>query len=186
MVKYFKLIPSKKLQSPKDNLLYLLPPEVVSQTERILSEYGMRMPPHEGLVYWGGQKDGDRITISIIIAPKTTSSYGRVSTSPRSNFEVVRLLSKYNRVQIAQVHSHPGKWIDHSSGDDDLAAFKVAGLLSIVVPRYCHKGMIPLSGCGIHRYTNGEFIRLAPNYIKRHFIVENSVKMIFEDLRHDK
>ncbi len=185
MDRSFRIIPARKLYSPKDNLFYLVPSTAISYTERILHEYGKRAPPHEGLVYWGGQKDGDKITVSIVIAPKTMSDYGRVSTSPRSNFDVVRLLNKYNGVQIAQVHSHPGTWVDHSPGDDDLAAFKVNGLLSIVVPRYCSRGMPSLSSCGIHRYTNGEFIRLAPDYVKGHFRVENSIRPILEDLRNE-
>jgi len=183
--KYFRMIPAKKLHSPKDKLLYLLPLEVISHTERILSEYGRKKPPHEGLVYWGGKKEGERITVSTLIVPKTVSDYGRVSTSPRSNFDVVRLLNKHNCVQIAQVHSHPGTWVDHSLGDDDLAAFKVNGLVSIVVPRYCHRGMMPLSSCGIHRYTSGEFIRLSRDYIKIHFRIENSISPVLEDLRHE-
>jgi hypothetical protein len=183
--KSLRIIPPKKLHSPKDNLLYLVPSLAISHTERILSEYGRKKPPHEGLVYWGGQKEGDRITVAILIAPKTVSDYGRVSTSPRSNFDVVRLLNKYNGVQIAQVHSHPGTWVDHSLGDDDLAAFKVNGLVSIVVPRYCHRGMMPMSSCGIHRYTNGKFIRFSPDYINSHFRIENSPGLVFEDLRHE-
>ena len=185
MDKPLKIIPPKRLHSPKDNLLYILPSEVISHTERILSEYGRKKPPHEGLVYWGGKREGERITVSIFIAPKTVSDYGRVSTSPRSNFDVVRLLNKHNGIQVAQVHSHPGTWVDHSFGDDDLAAFKVNGLVSIVVPRYCHRGMMPLSSCGIHRYTNGEFIRLTPDYVKSHFRIENSISPVLEDLRHE-
>ena len=185
MDRSFKIILYKNLHSPRDKLLYLVPFMAISHTERILHEYGKRVPPHEGLVYWGGQKDGNKITVSIVIAPKTVSDYGRVSTSPRSNFDVVRLLNEYNGVQIAQVHSHPGIWVDHSPGDDDLAAFKVNGLVSIVVPRYCHRGMTPLSGCGIHRYTNGEFIRLSSDYIKGHFRIKNSPGLVFEDLRNE-
>ena len=185
MDRSFKIIPPHKLHLPKDNLSYLIPPEAISHTERIFREYGKRMPPHEGLVYWGGRREGDRIIVFILIAPKTVSNYGRVSTSPRSNFDVVRFLNKHNGVQVAQVHSHPGSWVDHSPGDDDWAAFKVNGLLSIVVPRYCCKGMMPLSICGIHRYTNGKFIRLSPDYVKGHFRIENSEGLVFEDLRHE-
>ncbi len=184
MDRSFRISP-RKLHSPKDNLLYLVPSEAISHTGRILHEYGRRKSPHEGLVYWGGQKDDDRITVSIVIAPKTVSSYGRVATSQRSNFDVVRLLNKHNGVQIAQVHSHPGAWVDHSPGDDDWAAFKVNGLLSIVVPRYCRRGMPPLSSCGVHRYTNGKFIRLAPDYMKSHFRIENFKGLVFEDLRNE-
>jgi hypothetical protein len=183
--RFFKIIPAKKLHSPRDNLSYLVPSEAISHTERILREYGRKKPPHEGLVYWGGRREGDRITVSILIAPKTSSDYGRVSTSPRSNFDVVRLLNKYNGVQVAQVHSHPGTWVDHSPGDDDWAAFKVNGLLSIVVPRYCSTGMTPMSICGIHRYMYGEFIKLSPDYIKSRFRIENSEGLVFQDLRHE-
>ena len=185
MDRFFKVMPPKRLHSPRDNLSYVVPSEAVSRTERILREYGKRIPPHEGLVYWGGRKEGDRVTVSILVAPKTASDYGRVSTSPRSNFDVVRLLNRYNGIQVAQVHSHPGNWVDHSPGDDDWAAFKVNGLLSIVIPRYCCKGMMPLTSCGVHRYANGEFIRLSPDYIKAHFMIENSEMLVFEDLRHE-
>jgi hypothetical protein len=183
--RFFGIIPPKKLRSPRDNLSYIIPSKAVSHTERILREYGKRIPPHEGLVYWGGRREGNRITITLVIAPKTTSDYGRVITSPRSNFDVVRLLNEYNGVQVAQVHSHPGGCVDHSPGDDDLAAFKVNGLVSIVVPTYCRTGMMPLSSCGIHRYTNGEFIRLSPKYVKAHFRIDSSEGLVLEDLRHE-
>ncbi len=179
-----KILPPKKQHSPKDNLLYVLPQDIISSTERILSEYGRRRPPHEGLVYWGGKEESGRITVSTLIAPKTDSDYGRVSTSCRSNFDVVRVLNKYKGIQVAQVHSHPGTWVDHSFGDDELAAFKVNGLLSVVVPSYCYRGMLPLASCGVHRYANGEFIRLSPDYVRRHFRIENSDSAVFEDLRH--
>lgn len=182
MTKNFSFI-RKKQQSPKDNITYILPQSVISDTERVLLEYGKMKPSNEGFVYWCGTIDGMKINISLVIAPKTESNYGRVSTSNRSNFDVVKTLSANKVIEIAQVHSHPSDWVDHSEGDDKWASFKIEGLVSIVVPEYCKRGMLPLSSCGIHRYTDNNFIRLSNKYITEHFRILADSKSNFVDLR---
>jgi len=174
---------SKKHYSPKDNIRYVIPFGAIRHTERVLLEYARKRPANEGLVYWGGTEVGNVITIQAVIAPKTKSSFGRVSTSHRSNFDFVRTLNRHNLVQVAQVHSHPSDWVDHSSGDDMLAAFKIEGLLSIVVPTYCNRSMLPLTTCGVHRYTRGNFIRLSKNYINSHFVIRKDLSSCLEDFR---
>lgn len=89
---------------------------------------------------------------------------------------------KNKAIEIAQVHSHPSDWVDHSEGDDLWASFKIEGLVSIVVPNYCKDGMLPLTNCGVHRYINGNFIRLSKKYITSHFRLVNE-KSDFVDLR---
>ena len=88
-----------------------------------------------------------------------------------------------NTIEIAQVHSHPSDWVDHSEGDDLWASFKIEGLVSIVIPNYCKGGMLPLTNCGVHRYINGNFIRLSEKYITSHFRLVNNEKADFVDLR---
>jgi hypothetical protein len=176
----FKL---KRHYTPKDNMKYVIPFKSILDTERVLREYARIKPANEGLVYWGGIDSGNIITIQAVIAPQTESDIGRVSTSHRSNFYFVRTLNGYNLMQVAQVHSHPSDWVEHSIGDDKLAAFKIEGLLSIVVPEYCHKGMLPLLICGIHRYTKGNFLRLSKKYVDSHFVIKNELKSFFHDLR---
>lgn len=177
------LTKSKKHYSPKDNARYVIPFGAIRDTERVLLEYARKKPANEGLVYWGGIEAGNIITIQIVIAPKTKSNFGMVSTSHRSNFDFVRTLNKFSLVQVAQVHSHPSDWVDHSLGDDTLAAFKTEGLLSIVVPEYCNRGMLPLTICGIHRYTRANFIRLSKKYINSHFVIRNDLSSYLEDCR---
>jgi hypothetical protein len=183
MVDLFPLLKKKKLHTPRDDTSYLIPAKAIQDTERILREYGNVICPNEGLVYWGGFKNKNIITISMVIAPATESGTGRVSTHNRSNFDVVRVLNKNNFVQIAQVHSHPHKWVDHSPGDDRLAAFRINGLLSVVVPDYCQVGMLPLPLCGVHRYVNSVFIRLSKKYITSHFKIVSNIESQLKDLR---
>lgn len=171
-----------KRYTPDDSINYVISDEVLRVTEHVLGEYGDIDPSNEGLVYWGGVREQDVTRITLVIAPDTESGFGRVSTSNRSNFDVVRELNKHNVIQVAQVHTHSSGWVDHSYGDDDLAPFKIEGLVSIVVPKYCRDGMLPLTRCGIHRYNNN-FIRLSTEYIRNHFNVVKDLKAKFVDLR---
>lgn len=182
MREYFRNL-WKRIINPEDNLKYLIPAKAILDTERVLKEYANFSQPNEGLVYWGGQRNGQTVTVSMVIAPKTQSNWGRVTTSNRSNFDFVRILNKHGLVHIAQVHSHPTDWVDHSSGDDLYAAFKREGLLSIVVPDYCLNGIKNLTSCGCHRYTKETFVRLSKAYINKHFFVVNQNGCFFEDSR---
>jgi hypothetical protein len=178
-----KKLHPERLYGPRDKLLYVIPSQVVRDTEKVLMEYASIEPSNEGLVYWGGTKRKEAITVRAVIAPKTVSSYGSISISHRSNFDFVGALNQHNLVQIAQVHSHPTQWVGHSLGDDEMAAFKVEGLLSIVVPEYGTSGMLPLTKCGVHRYVRGDFKRLSEKYVCNHFVIKDGMGSLLEDFR---
>lgn len=169
--------------SPKDRKKYFIPIKVVRDTEKILLEYARKKTANEGLVYWGGIDNGNIITVNAVIAPRTKSGPGGVFTSHRANFDFVRVLNIHHLVQIAQVHSHPSDWVEHSSGDDMLAVFKIEGLLSVVVPSYCQKGMLPLTICGIYRYEKYGFVKLSRTYVLSHFKVKSEMSSYLEDFR---
>ena len=171
------------LSTPKDSINYIIPINTLLDSERVLKEYSRKHPSNEGFVVWGGLKDNNIFNVKLVIAPKTESDFGRVVVSHKSNYYVVKELSKRNIIQIAQVHSHPTSWIDHSQGDSEWAAFKVEGLLSIVVPNYCKKGFKDLLSCGVHRFSNNNFIRLSSKYIKEHFNLKMDLRSDFIDLR---
>ncbi|MEO9475098.1 MAG: hypothetical protein ABJ004_12395 [Cyclobacteriaceae bacterium] len=171
---------SKRI-TPKDSITYNITNGVVELTENILEQYGSL--PHEGLVFWAGNIEKETINVTHVIAPETDSSEGRVTVLPESNFHVVKALSNSRIIHIGQVHTHPGSWVDHSNGDNKWASFKKNGLISLVVPRYCRNGMLPISRSGIHRFQNGRFIRLSNKYVNRHFkIIEGTGEII--DLRN--
>ncbi|MCH7559960.1 MAG: Mov34/MPN/PAD-1 family protein [Thaumarchaeota archaeon] len=182
MNRHFFSFATKEQKSPNDKITYIIPNSILLNTEKVLSEYADMEPSNEGLVYWGGTINKKIVHISIVIAPKTESNFGRVSTSNRSNFDVVQTLIKNKTIEIAQVHSHPNNSVDHSEGDDLWASFKIEGLVSIVVPNYCKNGMLSLTNCGVHRYMDGDFVRLSKKYVTSHFRVVNE-ESNFIDLR---
>lgn len=180
---YDYFLKPKERYTPDDSLLHTIPLTAIQDTERVLNEYGLIDPSNEGMVYWAGIRQNDDIIVRMVIAPDTESTFGRVSTSGRSNFDVIEILNENNLVEVAQVHTHPSGWVDHSPGDDLWAAFKIEGLLSIVVPDYNKGGMLPLSTCGVHRYTEGRFIRLSDGYVNDRFRISEDTVSILEDLR---
>lgn len=173
----------KHKESQLDQFQYYIPLQVIADTECILRDFPLKNDPHEMIVFWAGVRDGNKITVKLVVAPKAKTNSGRVEVPPESNFYFVKALCSRNFVQIAQVHSHPTSWIGHSPGDSKFAAFKVSGLLSIVVPSYCRKGMLSLNRCGFYRFDGNKFIKLSSKYVKDHFHILNDEISELEDLR---
>jgi proteasome lid subunit RPN8/RPN11 len=80
---------------------------------------------------------------------------------------------------LGQVHSHPGSFVDHSEGDDEMALMPYDGFLSIVVPHYARDGMRPLATCGVHLFERARFRRLDDSEVEARFRVVDD----FTDLR---
>lgn len=174
---------SREKHTPRDVLKCSIPADAIDLTERILQDYGQYQPPNEGLVYWGGHKADGIIRVRMVVAPFAESHSLRVVATNTSNAKVVSALVNKRCVYLAQVHSHPEEWVDHSDGDDEWAAFKHNGLLSIVVPHYCSNGMLPLTSCGVHRFQEGTFLRLSERYIENHFVVTRDDSVEYLDMR---
>jgi len=174
---------SRKRTTPDDAIKYTISKDAITITQNVLQDYAHFKPSNEGLVYWCGKKNHDTVSISLVIAPKTTSDWGYISTSNRANFDLVKTLAQRNQIHIGQVHSHPGTLVDHSDGDDLDASFKTEGLISIVVPNYCKEGFLPLTTCGVHRYNQGNFQRFSDKYVSEHFEISEKLSCDFVDFR---
>lgn len=170
--------------NPKDELFYFIPNEVIHWTEVILREYGKLSPPSEGLVYWAGERDDKKIIIKAVIAPSIISNEYWLEVGHQSNSKVIDILGDLEQIHLAQIHSHPSKWVGHSETDDKNASFKHNGLLSIVVPHFGMEGMKNLSDCGVHRFMDGRFAQLNKKYIRKHFSFTNHRGQLI-DLRND-
>ena len=178
-----KFSSSKRNRSQSDRFKYYIPQKAITDTEDILKDFPLKYNPHEMFVYWAGIKENNKFTVNLVVVPNAKTDFGSVVVSQEANFNFVKILSSKKLIQVAQVHTHPTSWVGHSLGDSRYAAFKVKELLSIVVPSYCHKGMLPLEKCGIHRFDGKKFLRLTNKYIKNHFNIINYEKSELEDLR---
>jgi hypothetical protein len=173
-------------QTPKDKLTYQVHWRIVDFTVKILQEYGLPPVQAEGVVYWAGTIYSNVFNITTAFAPAVVTYRYGFMTNHFSNGLFAEFICDNDLIYIAQVHSHPGKWVDHSGIDDRETAFRSEGLLSIVVPNYGRTGMLPLRCCGVHRYQNSNFVRLSDAYINKHFtsITIPVEKIILKDARH--
>lgn len=158
---------SKDMDTPR----VYISDEILNNTTRLLRSYKDRKEDHEGIVYWAGRCTERDWFITTCIAPKAQTSWGSFSTNVKANAEVISCISKYGLQLLAQVHSHPGKKVDHSDGDDKNAFMPYEGFISIVVPEYGIKGMEPLHICGIHRFEMRRFRRLSDIEVRNNFMI---------------
>ncbi len=142
---------------------------LLEKTTSLLRTFRDRTGQHEGIVYWAGVEMPAQWWILSCIRPEAETTQGSYRTSALSNSRAILAANQHGLHLLAQIHSHPGHWVDHSDGDHAGAFMPFEGFLSIVVPLYATQGMIPLASCGVHRFEHGEFRRLSDKEVDRLF-----------------
>ncbi len=139
----------------------VVPVSVVERTLRLLRGF-RRM---ETAALWFGIFAPDTMVVTTVIRPQQVRTFGSFEIDRAANAEVAMHACDHGIRLVAQLHTHPGKFVDHSPGDDRGAAFVFPGLYSIVVPQFGRRGLLPLNQCGVHRYADGRFLRLTDEQI---------------------
>jgi len=149
-------------------------------TEAVVEAIDLCLPKHvdgedhENVLYIAGFIDSSRRVGCAVIAPEAETGWGYYSTSRDSHSAVLEFLGNSGLSVVAQVHCHPGAGTEHSDADDDLAFVHVEGHWSLVIPLYGLRGMMPLSACGIHRFSGGQFWLLSPEAAETRVIITPS------------
>ena len=141
--------------------ILLLSSSALSAAEILLRSFrGEEEEEHEGILWLVGAEWPDKTLVLAVVAPAAFTTPGSFTTHANSNARLVEFLASQRLQLVGQIHSHPGRWVDHSEGDDAGALVRYEGYWSIVVPEYCSRGCSELSHLGIHRYSNRAFRRL--------------------------
>lgn len=159
-----------------DGRCLLVPAPVLVATAKLLRSYGRGR--HEGVVFWGGVEDGTRSVVLSAFSPTAVTTWGSFRTDTAANTALTLALARQGLALVGQVHSHPGRGVDHSHGDDEGAVVRFEGFWSVVVPDYAKAG-VSLSDCGVHLFCAGAFHRLTPEAVARRVLVVP----VSEDLR---
>jgi hypothetical protein len=144
--------------------MFAITQAVLATSERLLRS--PRLKGRESIVYWVGVKRDEVWVATTVVKPNAMTTRGSFSTSPYDNGEVIGFLADAGLALLAQLHTHPGRFVGHSPGDDEDAFMATENSLSLVVPNYGRNGMRPLTRCGVHRYEAGRFRRLEANEIE--------------------
>lgn len=130
--------------------------------------------PHEGLLFWAGRRVEELTYVLTALIPSSRHRPFGVATDEAAMGEVSRTARSLGLGIVGQVHSHPGKDVRHSDGDDDLAFLPFEGTLSVVVPSYGRRGMSPLEALGVHQFQDGRFVRIEERSIEGAMVVAPS------------
>lgn len=87
----------------------------------------------ECLVYWTSAGDG---AVSAVVHPRHSASWGGVVVDGAWATSFFLELALEGRSVVAQVHTHPGSWVEHSITDDEHTLISSPGYVSIVIPSF--------------------------------------------------
>jgi proteasome lid subunit RPN8/RPN11 len=145
---------------------FLIAEAALRATERLLATYRGPDGDHEGLVFLCGRELGSTTLLTTAIAPDCEHEIGRVMCSLAEVQRVTERSHEAGLGVLAQVHSHPGAFSEHSRGDDHMVLMPFEGMLSVVVPHYARYGMRPLQNMGVHQHRDGRWVRVEPASVR--------------------
>jgi len=157
--------PTREARAPRGPPIFV-PEAVLGETVRLLRTFGGSQKPHEGIVYWAGVEGRRAWSVTTCLVPDARTTPGSYETSVMANAQIIGWLAERGLNLLAQVHTHPGRSVDHSDGDLAGAFMAFPGSLSVVVPNYGRNGMLPFWSCGIHRYGPAGYRRLSREEIE--------------------
>lgn len=133
-----------------------------------------------GVLWYGERAAGGDGAVQLVVAPRQRMYRGHYEIHAEAVAEIVRCLPESWR-PLAQVHSHPGPWVEHSSYDDRMALSRRA--LSLIFPYYGNYAPHAFpTGVGVHEHQDGYWHLLPPDVACRRIsLVEGDVEVV--DLR---
>lgn len=110
-----------------------VPVNIFEQTKRVFHPY--HCGKVEACCFWYGKRDElDNGYVSTIVIPKQKNSWGNFAISPYAMERISNLTRRKGLLNLAQIHTHPGINVEHSTFDDSNVNSRRA--LSIVLPFY--------------------------------------------------
>ena len=116
----------------------------------------------EGVVMWAGPRHQHGLDVQVVttvLTPAQEVSPGRYHIPYESVRQMGVSLRQRGLVNLAQLHTHPGRPVTHSPYDDENAFSSQEGAVSIVWPSYGRE--VPALGdWGVHERRSGRWVRL--------------------------
>lgn len=125
------------------------------ETSRVFAAYA----EVEACCFWYGTIESNSGRVTSIVIPAQTNKPGYYHVSADAMSAVSRSTRLLGWRNLAQIHTHPGAMVDHSSYDDLHANSQRA--LSLVLPHYGRLRTEWQSCVGIHEYQAGVWRRVS-------------------------
>jgi hypothetical protein len=115
----------------------------------------------ETACFWFGVDAGRLQVVTTVALPKLYQTGGNYLVEMVSLRRLAAEMRSLGLTNLAQVHTHPSNWVEHSPYDDERAYSTRQGALSLVWADYGLQLRHDLSGLGIHERREGEWVRLS-------------------------
>lgn len=126
---------------------------------------------HEGLVFWAGRQIDSRTYVLSAIVPECTHARQSVMADQQQVGDAARRAWALGLGIVAQVHSHPGSWTEHSDGDDELILMPFEGMFSLVVAKYGDGGLRASESASLHQFQDGRWIGIDPEAAEQVLVI---------------
>lgn len=112
-------------------------------------------------LFWYGRRDdtADVARVHAVVVPRQRQAWGNYSIAAAAMREVHERVEPFELRNLAQVHSHPGAFVEHSRYDDAMANSRRA--LSIVLPYYGRWNDQWPRGIGVHEFQDNYWYLLS-------------------------
>jgi hypothetical protein len=150
---------------------FVITAAAIAEAERLLPSFRDPLGDHEGIVFLLGRQLGELTMLTSALAPRAETTRGSVRCSPEQMAEVIEAAREVGLGVLAQLHSHPAEWTEHSVGDDSMVFMPFEGMLSIVAPWYGRVGLCPLANLGVHQYQDGRWVQAEADSIRERITV---------------
>lgn len=137
----------------------------------LLDEFRWPRAAVERVAYIDGVALADLLIATTVTLPNAEMHPRYFTVSGTAMSEAGQHFRRFGMQRLAQVHTHPGRDVNHSPFDDENAYSQMDGSLSIVMPRHaCDRPL--LTDCGVHIRETSEWRRLSVGEI------ETTIRMI--------
>lgn len=153
-----------------------VPFSALAATLTLLEAAGRR---ESGVLWYGVRDAAGNGTVAYVVAPRQHMNSGNYLVPAQALTGVVSRLPDIWK-PLAQIHSHPGADVEHSSYDDQMACSRKA--LSIVFPFYGQFAPAFPSGVGVHEWQD-EYWHLLDEKLAKARVILVPGKVKVEDLR---
>ena len=135
----------------------------------------------EGCCFLYGPRGGsNEVSISYLVFPKQVNNPKNYTVSSEAIAEMSAATRPLEIVNRMQIHTHPGRWVDHSPYDDEHAISRKA--VSVVLPYYGATIDAWPKGIGVHEFQTEKWHLLSKQHAEQRIrLVEGGLDII--DLR---
>jgi len=154
---------------PQSQLTWSVPYTLLDDSISLMRPHGAC--GNEGLALWFGSVEGNKATVTRIIAasgPGFVTSPDYLSLSSAAMCTLTDLAEQIDAVLVGQIHSHPGRFVDLSALDKE-HGIRADGYLSVVCPFYAQR-YVGLDECGVHVFDNFAYRRMSAREVSARII----------------